>query len=264
MTILAASPAAARPPDARPNPNRRAAGPGAWLRSALFNALFYGGTFLFVLAVLPLTLARSRRPLARAASWWGRAVMALMRVLVGIRVVVEGREHLPARGPYLLAAKHQSEADGIALLGLVPDLAFVAMQEVGRYPLVGPLLRKLDMVLIDSNGGEAARRTLLDGTARAAAAGRPVLIYPEGTLMRVGERGPYRAGLYHVARAHHLPVVPVATSMGLGWDRRAFVKRPATVVIRFLAPYAVGADKDAFMRGLADALESESNALAAR
>jgi 1-acyl-sn-glycerol-3-phosphate acyltransferase len=253
--------ASAAPPAARERAGR-AAGALVWLRALAFNALFYLGTFLFVLAVLPLTLAPTRRPIAGAMRLWARATLALMRGVAGIRVAVEGREHLPARGPYLLAAKHQSEADGIALLALVPDLACVAMQEVARYPLVGPILRKLDMVLIDSNGGEAARRTLLDGAARAAAAGRPMVIYPEGTLMKVGERGPYRPGLYHVARTLGLPVVPVATSMGLGWDRRCFVKRPARVVVRFLPARAAGPDKAAFMAELADTLEAESNALA--
>ena len=107
------------------------AGFAAKLRSALFNTAFYAGTFAFVLAALPLTLLPSRKPLAGAFRVWAKGVRALMRGLAGIKVTVEGRETLPANGAYLLAAKHQSEADGIVLMALVPDLAWVAMRQVG-------------------------------------------------------------------------------------------------------------------------------------
>lgn len=233
------------------------------LRSRLFNTLFLGYTLLFVLSVYPLLLWPTRRPLAHAMKLYAGGVLWLLRRLAGIRVEVRGREHLPAHGAYILASKHQSEADGLIQMALVDGLAFVAMKEVGKYPLVGPVLRKLEMVLIDTDGGPREVATLAQGGRNAAASGRPILIYPEGTLMKVGERGKYRAGVYHLAADLGLPVIPVATDVGRCWDRRRKTKRPGAVTVAFLAPMRAVDDKRAFMAALEETIETECARLAA-
>lgn len=247
-----------------PQPAAARASFGLRLRSRAFNALFLGYTFFFVLAVYPLLAWPTRRPLARVMKVYARGVLWLMQRMAGIRVEIRGREHLPASGAYVLASKHQSEADGLIQMALVDDLAFVAMKEVGKYPLVGPVLRKLEMVLIDTGGGPREVATLAEGGRNAAASGRPILIYPEGTLMKVGERGKYRAGVYHLAAGLGLPVIPVATDVGRCWDRRQKTKRPGTVTVAYLAPMRADADKRAFMAALEETIEAECARLAAK
>ena len=246
-----------------PARSRSAAGLGQRLRSQAFNAIFLTYTFLFVLSTYPLLLWPSRRPLARAMKRYAKGVVWLMRRLAGIRIDVKGLETLPKSGAYILASKHQSEADGIIQMAVIDDVAFVAMKEVGNLPLVGPVLRKLEMVLIDTDGGARERATLFAGGRRAAAAARPILIYPEGTLMKVGERGRYRAGVYHLAAELGVPVIPVATDVGRCWDRRQKVKTPGVVTVSFLAPMQAGEDKRAFMAALEDAIETEGARLVA-
>jgi 1-acyl-sn-glycerol-3-phosphate acyltransferase len=253
--VLGAPSAARRAP-------ARASAPGGALRSHAFNAIFLAYTFLFVLCAYPLLLLPSRTPLARAMKAYASGVLGLMRRVVGIRLELRGRANLPAGGAYILASKHQSEADGIVQMALVDDLAFIAMKEVAKYPLVGPVLRKLEMVLVDTDGGAREHATLAEGARKAAAAGRPILIYPEGTLMKVGERGRYRAGVYHLARDLGLPVIPVATDLGLRWDRRQKIKRRGPAAVAFLPALRAGADKRAFMAALEEAIEAESARLA--
>lgn len=236
---------------------------GLTLCSRLFNVLFLAYTFFFVLSIYPLLLWPTRRPLARAMKAYARGVLCLMRRIAGIQVETRGREHLPRAGAYILAGKHQSEADGLIQMALVDDLAFVAMKEVGKYPLVGPVLRKLEMVLIDTDGGAREVATLAQGGRNAAAAGRPILIYPEGTLMKVGERGKYRAGVYLLAADLGLPVIPVATDVGRCWDRRQKTKRPGVATVAFLPALRAGADKRAFMATLEETIEAECARLAA-
>ncbi len=233
------------------------------LRSRLFNGVFLAYTFLFVLSVYPLLMIPSRRPLAHAMKAYAQGVLWLMRRLAKIHIATRGTENLPRSGAYILASKHQSEADGLIQMALIDDLAFVAMKEVGKYPLVGPVLRKLEMVLIDTDGGAREIATLAQGGRNAAAAGRPILIYPEGTLMKVGARGKYRAGVYHLAAELGLPVIPVATDVGRCWDRRQKTKRAGTATVAFLPAMRAGDDKRAFMAALEDAIENESARLAA-
>jgi len=51
------------------------------------------------------------------------------------------------------------------------------------------------------------------------ATGRPVIIFPEGTRVRPGERPPLRSGFAGLYRALGLPVVPVAVDSGRLWGR---------------------------------------------
>lgn len=232
------------------------------MRSKIFNACFYAYTFAAALLCLPLVALPWRKPLAWATRMWAKGVVVLMRTIAGIRVEVRGREHLPKDAPVVLAGKHQSECDGIIVLALVPDIAFVAMKEVAQYPLLGPLLRKLQMVLVDTCGGGRERATLLTGSRAAADDGRSILIYPEGTLMAVGETGQYKAGVYHLAVDLGLPVVPVATNVGLRWDRRNPLKTPGMAVVEFLPPIEPANDKTAFMARLEETIETTSDRLA--
>ncbi|MEQ8696898.1 MAG: lysophospholipid acyltransferase family protein [Bauldia litoralis] len=233
------------------------------MRSTVFNLVFKSYCLVTLVVALPLTLLPRRTGAAWILRTWARGVLALMRTVAGIRVEVRGREHIPADRPVVFAGKHQSEADGIVVLALVPNLAVVAMRELARIPLAGRLLRKLEMILVDTGGGAGQRATLVDGSRAVHGQGRSILIYPEGTLMAVGTRERYRAGVYHVARDLGTVVVPIATNMGLSWDRRKARKRPGTVVVEFLPPMEPGPDKAAFMARLEAAIETRSDDLAA-
>jgi 1-acyl-sn-glycerol-3-phosphate acyltransferase len=65
----------------------------------------------------------------------------------------------------------------------------------------------------------------------AAAAGRPVVIYPEGTRVRVGETPELKSGFAALYRALGLPVVPVAVDSGRLWGR-GFVHEGGTVTFK--------------------------------
>jgi 1-acyl-sn-glycerol-3-phosphate acyltransferase len=57
-------------------------------------------------------------------------------------------------------------------------------------------------------------------------------------------------------------VVPVALNSGLFWGRRAFIKKPGTIVVQILPPIPPGLDRKAFMRDLESRIEPASTALA--
>lgn len=223
-----------------------------WLRSALFNLVFFTVTAVMAVIGLPL-LVMPDRALWAYARLWVRMVLWLLRVLVGLRVVVTGAERLPD-GPGLVAAQHQSAFDTIIWLLLLPRPAIVLKQELLRIPIYGQFCRKFGMIPIDRSAGGAAIRSLLRGADAATAAGRPVLIFPEGTRAEPGTRQPFQPGVVALARRIGGSVVPVATDSGLHWGRRAFRKQPGIITIAVLPPVAVTADRDLFVTRLETAI----------
>lgn len=227
-------------------PAREADGPSVFLRSALFNAYFFALTFVFCLAGVPLRWMAPWRT-AVLARLWARLALAGLRWLCGIRLVVLGREHLPPRGPMLIAAEHQSAFDTIVWHILVPAPAYVVKRELMRLPLFGPLLRHGGQIGLDRAAGAAALRGLVRDTERAVAEGRPVVIFPQGTRTPPGERVPLQPGIAAQAARTHLPVIPVATDSGRCWGRRAFRKRPGTIRIIVGPPIPPGLARAALL-----------------
>ncbi|MDF3074547.1 MAG: phospholipid/glycerol acyltransferase [Alphaproteobacteria bacterium] len=225
------------------------------MRSLAFNLFFYAFTVVFALFLIPLTAIPGRRVMAWGLRFWGRRVVWAMRAIGGMTVEVRGRERIPARGPSLIASKHQSEADGMVMAAEVPDIAFVAMRELWAYPLVGTILRKLEMIRVDTCGGGKERENLATFARRAYEAQRNIAIYPEGHLMPVGEKERYRSGIYYLYRDLNLPVIPVAHCLGLLWPERSWNKKRGRAILEFLPPIETGLEREAFMQRLEDTIE---------
>jgi 1-acyl-sn-glycerol-3-phosphate acyltransferase len=84
---------------------------------------------------------------------------------------------------------------------------------------------------------------------------------PEGTRVPPGMDRPYHPGVAALYRDLDLPVVPVALNSGFFWARRAFVKRPGTIVFELLAPIAPGLGRKTFMSRLKARIDEASDAL---
>ena len=233
------------------------------IRSLAFNAYFYVGTLLVAIVGIVLVPIPTPVLLRGLLFHWARAVVWGMRWIGGMKIEYRGLEHLPANGPALLANKHHSESDGILVAARIRGIAFVAMQELFRYPLIGAILYRLQMIRVDTCGGGRERENLAQFARRACDSGRHIAIYPEGNLMAPGERERYRSGIYYLYRDLGLPVTPVATSVGLLWNRRDWRKKPGRAAIEFLPAIETGLDKESFMRRLEDTIESASDRLIA-
>ena len=233
------------------------------MRSLAFNLFFYGFTALTAIVGILLVPIPSATLLRGLLHRWARVVHWGMRAIGGMEIEIRGQEHLPPRGPALLAMKHQSESDGITLAALIPGIAFVAMQELFRYPLIGAILYRLQMIRVDTCGGGREREHLARFARRACDSGRYIAIYPEGHLMAIGERERYRSGIYYMSRDFGLPVTPIATCVGLLWNRRDWVKKPGRAAVEFLPAIPAGLEKAEFMRRLEESIEAATARLVA-
>lgn len=230
------------------------------LRSLAFNLAFYLATALIALGGLPTLV--SRRAVVRLAQLWGRTTLWLLRVVAGIQVEFRGLENRPA-GACLVAAKHQSALETLALLTVLPNFTYILKRELMWIPLIGWYLSRSGMVAIDRNRGAKAMATMNEAAAGAIREGRQLIIFPEGTRRAPGAPPAYKLGITHLYAALGVPCLPVALDTGLYWPRRSFVRRPGTTVIAFLPPIAPGLERAAFLAHLQDRIEAASDALIA-
>jgi len=230
------------------------------MRSLLFNTFLYGFTFLMAGTCYIFARFLSRERLWQAVGFWGKTLVGAVRLILDARIELRGLENLPAGGPKLVVCKHQSELDIILLASAVPQFGAVAMQEMERYPFFGPILKKLDLVLVPVSGAPQGRTgKVVEGALRVNAEGRPMFIFPEATLMSLGAKERYRTGAGHLYEAMGVEAVPVASSLGVIWPRREWRKHAhQRAAIEVLAPIPPGLDRETFMAEIEHRIETAS------
>ena len=232
------------------------------MRSFVFAIAYWSLSIAYTLAACFAALAPGRQATGWIIRRYVRRMVQAMRVLAGIHIRYRGEDRLP-QGAFIIASKHQSWGDGFATYDRFQDLAFVTGDHLEKFPLLGTVLRKLGAIVVNSCGGREARDALQHRAADAHAQGRKILIYPEGHLAKIGEKYRYRSGVWHMYRDFNMPVVPLATNLGLFWSQEAFKKTPGTATLEFLDPIPVGLPKDEFLARLEAAVEGQTAELIA-
>ncbi len=232
------------------------------LRSVLFNLLFFCLTILVAVLALPF-LAGDGTVLRWAARRWAAMIIWLMRWICGIRLRIEGQEHLP-QGACLIASNHQSAFDTIVWMWLLPRTVYVVKRELLLIPLYGWHARRTGMIGVDRAGGGKALKQMVRAAAAALAKDAQVVIFPEGTRVPFGRRAPFQPGVVAIAgAAKSVPVVPAATDSGWCWGRRSFVKRPGVITLRILPALPPGLPRAALMAQLEQVIVAETERLEA-
>jgi glycerol-3-phosphate dehydrogenase (NAD(P)+) len=177
-----------------------------------------------------------RRTLARGVNpvlYWTARAMLVPFFLVYFRMQRIGAEHLPRRGPLLLASNHRSFLDPFVIGTLVRrPVYYMAKRELFEHRLVAWFLNGLGAFPVERGAGDAQAME----TARAILArGDCVVLFPEGTRVRPGPLGDPRRGVARLALQTGAPVAPVAV-IGTEDVRRGWRIRPRRVRIRVGAP----------------------------
>ena len=232
------------------------------MRSLLFNIAYWALSITYGLAAAFAALAPGRAATGWIIRRYVRRMVQAMALFAGIRLRVLGKERLP-QGAFIVASKHQSWGDGFATYDQFDDLAFVTGDHLEKFPLLSVVLQKLGAIVVNNCGGHAARAALKERAADAHKEGRKILIYPEGHLAKIGEKFRYRSGVWHMYRDFDVPVVPLATNLGVFWPQEAYRKHPGTATLHFLEPIPPGLEKAAFMTRLEAAIEDRTAELVA-
>jgi 1-acyl-sn-glycerol-3-phosphate acyltransferase len=231
----------------------------SWARALAFNFAFFAWTTILGIVGLPFLLT-PRAVTMRFGRFWASSVLVLLRLIVGLGHEVRGLDRVPRSG-CIIAMKHQSAWDALVLPVVLGDPAVVVKRELLLLPFYGWYAARAGSILIDRKAGAGALRRMLARARPAAAAGRPIVIFPEGTRVAPGEHRSYHPGVAALYQALALPLVPAAVNSGLYWGRRSFVKRKGRIVLEFLEPIPPGRTRPRLMAELERRVETATAAL---
>lgn len=198
--------------------------------------LFYGiyTVCTIIIAILVLVARMFGRDMAwNVGKLWGLVGNFLLWLICGIKIKVEGREHIPAE-PCVVAVKHQSTWETAALPALLPAFAWILKKELMYIPFFGWALYALGAIaIVRSNPREALKQVNEKGRAQLRA-GRSVVIFPEGTRTAIGEAGTYKPGVILLAKKAGVAILPIAHNAGVCWPKGTILKYSGTITLRIL------------------------------
>lgn len=189
---------------------------------------------MFILVVPAALIPQGPNKVGRA---WSRLLLWTLKNIIGLKYEVQGREHIPEQ-PAIIAAKHQSGWETLALQEIFPLQIYVAKKELFKIPFFGWGLKIAKTIGIDRKAGvKATAQLLAEGMARKKE-GFWIAIFPEGTRVPAGTRGKYHQGAARMAKMFEMDMVPVAHNSGEYWPRNSFLKYPGTIQVVICPPIA--------------------------
>jgi len=179
----------------------------SYARSLLFtNLLIYAYTAVCGTVSLLGSIfdagGRWQHACARAWSW-------LILKTSGIRVRVEGTEHIHRGETAMYCVNHQSAMDiPILFVHLPVQFRFVAKRSLFSMPFMGWHLRRSGHIPVDRDRPREALRSMKKA-AQEIRDGKSVLLFPEGHRSRSGRLQPFKAGSFYIAILAGVPIVPI-------------------------------------------------------
>lgn len=188
---------------------------------------------LGIIAIATTLVLRSGRPIDILGRLWCRLIVWTC----GIRVEVEGLEHLKPGRSYVIISNHLSNFDIWCTLAALPTtVRFVAKKELLRVPIFGQALALSDHIVIDRADPQSAIRTINEAVRRTPD-GVSILFYAEGTRSPDGRIHQFKKGAVTLALQTGLPILPLTVCGTRRFlPKRCVVIRPGGRVRLILAP----------------------------
>ena len=228
-----------------------------FIKSLIFNIFLYLGLILiFILAIPTLILPE------KFSIFFGRLsakyIVLILKLVMNTKVIFHGEENLKKVDQFFVASAHQSMFETFALQIPLNGPIFILKKELLNIPLFGWYLRKIGSIAIIRETTTKENLNFFDKVKeRIEKSKRPLLIFPQGTRVKLDEQPPFKKGVGRIYNALNLPCVPVALNTGKVWPKNSFMKYPGDIHISFLEPILSGKDSEEFTKDIENKIYTE-------
>ena len=220
------------------------------LRSLIFNFFIYAGITVVFLIALPALFLPTKITLI-FGKFLGYYVIFIVRIFLNTKVEFKGLENIPKNEKYFVASAHQSMFETFALQSVLDYPVFILKKELLKIPLFGLYLKKIKSIEIVRDTTTKDNLNFFDKVASIIKnEKRPLLIFPQGTRVKVDDKVPFKKGVGRIYEALNISCVPVALNSGKVWPKHGVIKHPGKITVSFLKPIEPGLNRDEFIRNL--------------
>ena len=220
------------------------------LRSLLFNFILYLGIVMVFLLAIPALILPEKITLF-FGKLLGHYVVFILKIFLNTKVEFKGIENIPKNEKYFVASAHQSMFETFALQSVLDYPVFILKKELLKIPLFGLYLKKIKSIEIIRDTTTKDNINFFDRVAKIIKnSNRPLLIFPQGTRVKLEEKVPFKKGVGRIYEALNISCVPVPLNSGKVWPKRGIIKYPGKIIVSFLKPIRPGLNRDEFIKNL--------------
>ena len=228
-----------------------------FIRSLIFNIFLYAGLILIFILAIPTLILPSKFTI-----FFGRVsakyLVFILKIILNTKVKFHGVENLKKVDNFFVASAHQSMFETFALQIPLDGPIFILKKELLNIPLFGWYLRKIGSIAIVRDTTTRENLNFFDKVReRIEKSKRPLLIFPQGTRVKLDEQPPFKKGVGRIYKALNLPCVPVALNTGKVWPKNSFLKYPGDIHISFLEPIMSGKNNEEFVKDIENKIYTE-------
>ena len=228
-----------------------------FFKSLIFNIFLYLGLVAIFILAIPTLLLPDKFTL-----FFGRLsakyIVFLLKIILSTKVIFHGLENLKKIDHFFVASAHQSMFETFALQIPLDSPIFILKKELLKIPLFGQYLKKIGSIEIIRETTTKENLNFFDKIKSSIErTNRPLLIFPQGTRVRYGERQPFKKGIGRIYDTLGLPCIPVALNSGKIWPKNSFMKYNGDIHVSFLEPIMPGKDKTDFVKEIEHKIYSE-------
>ena len=220
------------------------------IRSILFTISFYLTLIIVFIIAIPTLILPSKATLI-CGKILAYLILFLLRFILGVKVTFSGLENLKKKERFFVASAHQSLLETFILQAPLQYPIFILKKELLKIPLFGWYLKKIGSIDIVRDTTTKDNLNFFDKIKNnIEISKRPLLIFPQGTRVKFGEKPPFKKGAGRIYEALNLPCIPVALNTGKVWPKNSFLQHNHDISISFLEPIEPGKDKNVFINDL--------------
>ena len=217
-----------------------------FIKSLIFNIFIYSGLILIFLLAIPTLVLPDKYTI-----FFGRLsakyIVLILKLVMNTKVIFHGEENLKKVDRFFVASAHQSMFETFALQIPLDGPIFILKKELLNIPLFGRYLRKIGSIAIIRETTTKENLNFFDKIKqKIEQSKRPLLIFPQGTRVKLDEQPPFKKGVGRIYKVLNLPCIPVALNTGKVWPKNSFMKFSGDIHISFLEPIMPGKGNDEF------------------
>lgn len=165
--------------------------------------ILYLFTALMIFAGFPFLFLRLRRPVGSMMRFWAKGIFLLM----GKKIVIEGRENIERTKKFILLANHSSLFDIIAIISVFPDIVWFGHERLMKIPVFRRVLILTGYIPM-RKATYRNTREMIDNLVRTSKK-HNIAIFPEGTRTLDGKMNDFYRGFIMLLRFSEVDVLPV-------------------------------------------------------
>ena len=197
------------------------------IRSTLY-LIFMWLTIPFATTIFLIAYPVPYKYRSKLISGWSKITLKVLGFICGLKFEISGQENIPET-PCIIFCKHQSTWETMALQLLFTPQVWILKRELLWVPFFGWTLASMKSIAIDRSSGKKALKQVVEQGTQRLKEGNWVVIFPEGTRTRPGDKPNYKIGGALLASKSKYDVLPIAHNAGEFWPKGQYLKKAGTI-----------------------------------